>query len=110
MQQCEPCRGDEAALTHKEIETFLEQLPQWKLYRAQDSPRITRSFSFDDFSQALSFTNRVGQLAEQQDHHPRITTEWGKVHVSWWTHKIGGLHTNDFIMASKTDNLYKESF
>ena len=108
MQQCKPCRGDEPALTQDEIELFLEQVPAWKLYQAQEGPRITRGFSFDDFSQALSFTDRVGQLDEQQGHHPRITTEWGKVEVSWWTHKISGLHTNDFIMASRTDKLYDE--
>jgi 4a-hydroxytetrahydrobiopterin dehydratase len=107
-QQCIPCRDDVPALTQNEIESFLEQVPEWNLEMEGTIPRITRSFSFDDFSRALSFTGKVGEIAEQQGHHPRITTEWGKVEVSWWTHKIKGLHANDFIMASKTDTLYDE--
>jgi 4a-hydroxytetrahydrobiopterin dehydratase len=70
--------------------------------------RLERSFLFDDFAQALAFTNKVGQIAEEEGHHPDILTEWGRVTVSWWTHKIGGLHKNDFIMAAKTDNLVLE--
>ena len=107
-QQCSPCRGDEPALTQYEIEPFLRQVPEWELDQSKKIPKITRRFSFDDFAQALSFTNRVGEIAEQQGHHPRITTEWGKVKVTWWTHKIEGLHANDFIMASKTNKLYEE--
>ncbi len=109
-QKCEPCSGDEAALAQYEIEAFLEQVPEWELDQPKKVPKITRRFSFDDFAQALSFTNRVGEIAEQQGHHPRITTEWGKVKVTWWTHKIGGLHANDFIMASKTNKMYQDFF
>lgn len=107
-QQCSPCKGDEPPLTQKELEPFLQMVPEWELDRTKDVPKITRRFSFDDFSQALTFTKGVGELAEQQGHHPRITTEWGKVKVTWWTHKIGGLHANDFIMASKTNKLYED--
>ena len=71
--------------------------------------RLERSFDFQDFAEALAFTNRVGQIAEEEGHHPDILTEWGKVTVSWWTHKIGGLHKNDFIMAAKTDSLYQDA-
>jgi len=67
--------------------------------------RLERSFDFEDFVGALAFTNNVGELAEREGHHPDILTEWGRVTVSWWTHKIGGLHKNDFIMAAKTDAL-----
>ena len=67
--------------------------------------RLRRAFKFKDFREAMQFTNRVGELAEQEDHHPAILTEWGKVTVTWWTHKIKGLHRNDFIMAAKTDSL-----
>jgi 4a-hydroxytetrahydrobiopterin dehydratase len=69
-------------------------------------PRLERVFKFKNFAQALAFTNQVGALAEAEDHHPAILTEWGKVTVSWWTHKIKGLHQNDFIMAARTDGLY----
>ena len=67
---------------------------------------LERRFTLRDFAQALAFTNRVGQAAEGEGHHPSILTEWGGVTVTWWTHKIGGLHQNDFIMAVKTDRLY----
>ncbi len=73
----------------------------------KDIPRLRRSFKFKDFAGALTFTQQVGEAAEQQNHHPVIRTEWGKVTVTWWTHKIKGLHQNDFIMAAKTDQLYQ---
>ena len=62
-------------------------------------------FQFDDFAQALDFTNRVGAIAEDQGHHPALLTEWGRVTVAWWTHKIRGLHRNDFVMAARTDEV-----
>jgi 4a-hydroxytetrahydrobiopterin dehydratase len=68
--------------------------------------RLERTFKFKNFAQALEFTNKVGAIAEEEDHHPRIVTEWGKVTLQWWTHVIGGLHKNDFIMAAKSDELY----
>jgi 4a-hydroxytetrahydrobiopterin dehydratase len=67
--------------------------------------RLEKSFKFKDFAEALAFTNKVGKMAEKEGHHPDILTEWGKVTVSWWTHKINGLHKNDFVMAAKTDSL-----
>jgi len=72
-------------------------------------PRLTRHFALVNFADALAFTNRVGALAEAEGHHPQLLTEWGSVSVSWWTHKIGGLHKNDFIMATKTDQLFAEA-
>ena len=69
--------------------------------------RLRRVFAFPDFGQVLRFTDRVGGLAEQEGHHPALLTEWGRTTVSWWTHKIGGLHRNDLIMAAKTDQLYR---
>jgi 4a-hydroxytetrahydrobiopterin dehydratase len=81
-------------------------VPDWELVEREGVKRLERTFKFKDFAQALAFTNRVGELAEQQDHHPVIVTEWGKVKVTWWTHKIRGLHQNDFIMAAKTQEAY----
>jgi 4a-hydroxytetrahydrobiopterin dehydratase len=66
-------------------------------------PRLERVFEFPDFARALTFTNRVGALAEAEGHHPALLTEWGKVTVTWWTHAIRGLHRNDFVMAARTD-------
>jgi len=68
--------------------------------------RIRREYKFDNFQSAPNFTNQVGALAEQERHHPAIRTEWGRTTVIWWTHKVKGLHQNDFIMAAKTDALY----
>jgi len=67
--------------------------------------RLRRSFSFDDFAQALSFGVRVGSVAEEEGHHPALLIEWGRLRAEWWTHAIGGLHRNDFVMAAKTDEL-----
>lgn len=105
--KCVPCRGDEPALTQEEIERFKPQVPEWRVYAVDGVDRLERTFKFKNFAQALDFTNRVGALAEAQDHHPALLTEWGKVTVSWWTHTIKGLHQNDFIMAARTDDLYQ---
>jgi 4a-hydroxytetrahydrobiopterin dehydratase len=67
--------------------------------------QLEKRFEFPDFAGALAFTNKVGEIAEEEGHHPKLTTEWGSVVVTWWSHKIGGLHRNDFIMAAKTDKL-----
>jgi 4a-hydroxytetrahydrobiopterin dehydratase len=82
------------------------QVPQWQVVERDGIKRLQRVFTFKDFAQALEFTNRVGRIAEEEGHHPAILTEWGRVTVAWWTHKIRGLHQNDFIMAAKTDRLY----
>ncbi|WP_020208402.1 4a-hydroxytetrahydrobiopterin dehydratase [Gilvimarinus chinensis] len=102
-QQCEACRADAPKLNDKEIADLLKALPDWSVVEYQDVPVLTRQFTFSDFAKALAFTNKVGDLAEAHQHHPAITTEWGKVKVQWWTHKIKGLHRNDFVMAAKTN-------
>ncbi len=103
---CVPCRGDEPPFTRDQIEDMHPQIPDWDVLEIKDVPRLQREFKFKNFAEALTFTQKVGELAEEQGHHPVIRTEWGKVTVSWWTHKIKGLHQNDFIMAAKTDKLY----
>jgi 4a-hydroxytetrahydrobiopterin dehydratase len=84
----------------------MPQLPDWQIVEIQGVKRLERLFKFRNFRESLAFTNQVGEIAEQEDHHPLIQTEWGRVTVNWWTHKIKGLHRNDFIMAAKTDELY----
>ena len=91
--------------TPEEIETLLLQVPEWNILMSEGIDKLERVFEFSDFIQALEFTNNVGNLAEQENHHPAILTEWGRVTVTWWTHKIGGLHHNDFVAAAKTDQL-----
>src|SRR5262245_23877816 len=96
------------SLTDKEIDLYYRQLQSWKVVDKDGIKILERSFEFEDFAQALEFSNKVGVIAEEEGHHPVLVTEWGKVTVSWWTHKINGLHKNDFIMASKTDELLKQ--
>jgi 4a-hydroxytetrahydrobiopterin dehydratase len=78
------------------------------LVQQEGIDKLERVFTFKDFAEALAFTNRVGALAEAEVHHPAILTEWGRVTVTLWTHKIRGLHRNDFIMAAKVDSLTAE--
>jgi 4a-hydroxytetrahydrobiopterin dehydratase len=106
QKTCVPCRGDEPPFTKEQIEEYRSQVPDWEVVENNAVPRLQRRFKFKDFAGALTFTQQVGELAEQEGHHPVIRTEWGKVTVTWWTHKIKGLHQNDFIMAAKTDKLY----
>lgn len=105
--KCIPCSGEEPPLTSFEIKTQSLAVPDWQVVDQDGMPQLKRTFKFKNFARALAFTNQVGEIAEQQDHHPAILTEWGKVTVTWWTHKIKGLHQNDFIMAAKTNQLYE---
>jgi len=105
--KCVPCRGGEPTVTEAEIVEFNQQIPDWQVLGREGIKRLERQFKFKNFAEALAFTYKVGQLAEAEGHHPSILTEWGKVTVIWWTHKIKGLHRNDFIMAAKTDHLYQ---
>ena len=102
---CEACQRGAPLATAAEREEFFPQIPEWKLVERQGIERLERVFPFSDFASALAFTNRVGEIAEAEGHHPALLTEWGRVTVTWWTHKIRGLHRNDFVMAAKTDRL-----
>ncbi len=103
--KCVACRAGEPMLTDDEIHMLHPQIPDWQVKEVDGVNRLERVFKFKNFAQALEFTNKVGAIADEEDHHPMIITEYGKVTVDWWTHKIGGLHKNDFIMAAKTDQL-----
>ncbi len=106
QEKCKAVKGDEPPLTRDQIEELLPQLPGWSLIEREGIPRLERAFKFKNFLQALAFTNQVGGVAESEDHHPALLTEWGKVTVTLWTHRIKGLHRNDFIMAAKADQLF----
>ena len=97
--------SEATVLSPEQIEAYHQQIPDWDIITADGEQQLKRTFKFKNFAEALSFTDRVGAIAEQQDHHPALLTEWGKVTVFWWTHKVHGLHLNDFIMAAKTDRL-----
>ncbi len=102
---CEACREGAVLATQEDIAKYMPQLPGWHIAVIAGINHLEKIYKFKNFEQALQFTNKVGAIAEQQKHHPAILTEWGKVTVSWWTHKIAGLHVNDFIMAAKTDGI-----
>jgi 4a-hydroxytetrahydrobiopterin dehydratase len=104
---CEACRKGAPTVTDAEAAELLEQLPDWKIVERDGIPRLERVFAFPTFVSALAFTLRVGEIAEEEGHHPALLTEWGRVTVTWWTHKVRGLHRNDFIMAAKTDAEYR---
>ena len=103
--KCVACRGGDPSLTEAEIAELLPQVPEWTLVARDDIPRLQRIFKFKNYAQSLEFTNKVAAIAEEQDHHPLIILEWGKVTIQWWTHVVKGLHQNDFIMAAKTNQL-----
>lgn len=100
---CEPCRKGAPKVGDAEAEALRREIPEWAILERDGEKRLERVFSFPDFAAALAFTNRIGAMAEEEGHHPALLTEWGRVTVGWWTHKIGGLHRNDFVMAARTD-------
>lgn len=104
-EKCAACRRDSTPVTLAEIHELQSQVPEWALVEREGIQRLERVFILTNFVEALSFTNRVGALAEAEGHHPAILTEWGRVTVTLWTHKIRALHRNDFIMAAKIDSL-----
>ena len=100
---CIPCQGGIPALLCADARKLLEQTPEWSLSEACD--KIKRSFKFDDFVTTLGFVNKVGAVSEDQGHHPEISFGWGHAEIVIYTHKIKGLHENDFILAAKIDHL-----
>jgi 4a-hydroxytetrahydrobiopterin dehydratase len=109
-QKCTACRVGAPRVTQAEIEVLKPQIPKWELVTREGVDQLERTFSFKDFAEALAFTVRVGDLAESEGHHPAILVEWGRTTVRWWTHKIEGLHYNDFVMAAKTDLVFGGSY
>ena len=102
---CIACRVGAPLATEAETKEFMQQLPNWAIVEENEVKRLKQVFTFNNFMDAVAFTQKVAALAEDENHHPAILTEWGKVTVCWWSHKIKGLHVNDFIMAAKTDQL-----
>ena len=107
-ERCVPCHGGLPPATPEEEAELTPLIPEWTKKERNGVPRLVRTFRFGNYPDTLAFTQRVGELADEEDHHPSLLTEWGKVTVSWWTHAIRGLHRNDFLMAAKTDALAKE--
>jgi len=103
--RCTPTRSQDSELTEPEIAEMLGQLSGWELAEEEGESKLRRTFKFPNFVSALEFANQVGEIAEEEGHHPVITLTWGRATVTWYTHMIHGLHKNDFIMAAKTDRL-----
>ncbi len=108
-EACVACRRDAPRVTDEEAAELRPLIPDWATEDHGGVPRLVRTFRVPTFRDALTFSQKVGELAELEGHHPALLTEWGKVTVSWWTHKIRGLHRNDFIMAAKTDALARDA-
>jgi 4a-hydroxytetrahydrobiopterin dehydratase len=107
LEQCVACRPDAPRVVGAELAELSKEVPEWTVTEREGIVRLERVFPFSSFAEALAFTNRVGAVAEEQGHHPALLTEWGRVTVAWWTHAIRGLHRNDFVMAAKTDALWR---
>lgn len=105
QQQCEACSWDAPHITEAEIEEYKKQIPEWQIVERDGIMQLERIYKFRNFKQALDFTNKVGEIAEEAGHHPALLTEWGKVTVTWWSHEMKGLHKNDFILAARTDEV-----
>jgi 4a-hydroxytetrahydrobiopterin dehydratase len=103
-KSCVPCRGGTPALRGHEIETLQRETPAWEVV---DGHHLKRALTFPDFASALAFVNKVGEVAEREEHHPDIYLTWGRVEISIWTHKIDGLTESDFILAAKIDDIEK---
>jgi len=100
--RCEPCQIGAAKVSSDEAQGLMAEIPGWRMQTYQEVDQLGREFRFADFDEAFEFSRRIAALAGEHDHHPAILVEYGKVTVLWWTHKVKGLHRNDFIMAAKT--------
>jgi 4a-hydroxytetrahydrobiopterin dehydratase len=107
QETCEACRFDAPRVEAQERQVLATQIPDWECVTVDEVERLRRVFKLKDYTQAVAFTNTIAEMAEREDHHPLIVLEWGKVTVEWWTHKIHGLHRNDFISAAKTDDIFQ---
>ena len=101
-KHCVPCRGGVPALKGKELQELAKQVPAWKVVNEH---HLNRTYEFPDFKTALEFVNRVGEVAEQEGHHPNIDFTWGKAAITIYTHKVDGLTESDFILAAKIEKL-----
>ena len=107
-RQCEACRPGSPQVTERERSELIAGLADWSIDHVDGMDQLTAQYRFPDFAGALEFVGKIGALAEADNHHPRLVLEWGRVEVRWWTHSIGGLHLNDFIMAARSNRAFAE--
>ena len=101
--KCEACTIDAPLVSDSEAKVLLLELDGWVIENDSGINQLIKTYKFSNYAESLEFSNKVADLAESEDHHPKIVLEYGSVEVSWWSHKIKGLHKNDFICAAKTD-------
>ena len=101
--KCEACTIDAPLVSDSEAKILLLELDSWVIENVSGINQLIKTYKFSNYAESLDFSNKVADLAESEDHHPKIVLEYGSVEVSWWSHKIKGLHKNDFICAAKTD-------
>ncbi|ESS07436.1 MAG: pterin-4-alpha-carbinolamine dehydratase [uncultured archaeon A07HB70] len=106
-EPCEACRSDDDPLTEEAYADYLAELDD-DVWEVVDDHHLSATYSFEDFRDALEFTYEIGELAEEEWHHPDIGLEWGEVTVDMWTHKIDGLHKTDFVMAARMDRIHQQ--
>ena len=107
LLSCGPCRSGDPSLSAHDILRWHREIPQWEVNQEDEMKRLERIFTFKDFAEAMKFTIKVATLAEKEKHHPRMIIEYAKVTLHFWTHKVRGLHLNDFIMAAKVDQIHQ---
>ncbi len=107
-QVCEACRIDAPKVSDNEAQDLMQDIDGWDLVE-EETKKLRKVYSFSSYQDSKDFVNKVAEMAEAEDHHPHLILEWGKVTVSWWSHKINGLHKNDFICAAKTDLLNQDN-
>ena len=105
-QKCEACTIDAPLVSEKKFTELLKDLDGWEVIYG-DINLLSKTFLFNSYQDSIKFSMEVAELAEEEDHHPAILLEWGKVKIQWWSHKIKGLHMNDFICAAKTNKVFK---
>ena len=104
-ESCEACRADAPKVSDEELAELIKEIPNWQPITEDNILRLRRTIEFKDYLSALEFTKSIAQMSEEEGHHPAILLEWGSVEITWWSHKIKGLHRNDFIAAAKTDSI-----
>ena len=104
-ESCEACRADAPKVSDEELAELIKEIPNWQPITEDNILRLRRTFEFKDYLSAVEFTNSIAQMSEEEGHHPAILLEWGSVEITWWSHKIKGLHRNDFIAAAKTASI-----
>jgi 4a-hydroxytetrahydrobiopterin dehydratase len=104
-KKCEACTIDAPLVNSVDYPELLKDLEDWSI-EEESINKLVKTYNFAHYADSVSFTNKIADLAETEDHHPKIVLQWGSVKLEWWSHKIKGLHLNDFICAAKSDKIF----